>query len=88
MKPVNKFLIGLAAVTTILAPLVPKTVNFNVSLPTAVEQRHSTQCRLRYKTLNSQGLVCGYKCEDGKSANSPSKTYSYSSECSEWITIE
>ena len=32
MKSVNKFLIGLATVVTIVAPLVPKTVNINISL--------------------------------------------------------
>ena len=88
MKSFNKLLIGLATVTTIVAPLVPKTVNLNVSLPTSSEKHRSTQCRLSYKTLNSHGLICGYKCENGKNANMPNKDFNSTNDCSEWITIE
>lgn len=88
MKSFNKFLIGLATVTTIIAPLVPKTVNLNVSLPTSSEKHRSTQCRLSYKTLNSHGLICGYKCENGKNANMPNKDFNSPNDCNEWITVE
>ena len=88
MKSINKLLLGLATATTIIAPLVPKTVNFNVSIPSISEKHHSTECRLSYKTLNSRGLVCGYRCNDGKNANTPTKNYNSSNECSEWITVE
>jgi hypothetical protein len=88
MKSFNKLLIGLATVTTIIAPLVPKTVNLNVSLPTSLEKHRSTECRLSYKTLNSHGLICGYKCDNGKNANMPNKDYNSPNDCSEWITIE
>ena len=88
MKSFNKLLIGLATVTTIIAPLVPKTVNLNVSLPTSSEKHRSTQCRLSYKTLNSHGLICGYKCDNGKNANMPNKDFNSPNDCSEWITVE
>ena len=88
MKSFNKLLIGLATVTTIIAPLVPKTVNFNVSLPTRSDKHRSTECRLSYKTLNSHGLICGYKCDNGKNANMPNKDFNSPNDCSEWITIE
>ena len=88
MKSFNKLLIGLATVTTIIAPLIPKTVNLNVSLPTTSEKHRSTECRLSYKTLNSHGLVCGYKCDNGKNANMPNKDFNSPNDCSEWITVE
>ena len=88
MKSFNKLLIGLATVTTIIAPLVPKTVNLNVSLPTSSEKHRSTQCRLSYKTLNSHGLICGSTCDNGKNANMPNKDFNSPNDCSEWITIE
>jgi len=88
MKSFNKLLIGLATVTTIVAPLVPKTVNLNVSLPTSSEKHRSTECRLSYKTLNSHGLICGYKCDNGKNANMPNKDFNSPNDCSEWITVE
>ena len=88
MKSFNKLLIGLATVTTIIAPLVPKTVNLNVSLPTSSEKHRSTECRLSYKTLNSHGLICGYKCDNGKNANMPNKDFNSPNDCSEWITVE
>lgn len=88
MKSINKLLIGLATVTTIVAPLVPKTVNFNVSLPTSSEKHRSTECRLSYKTINSRGLICGYKCDNGKNANMPNKDFNSPNDCSEWITVE
>ena len=79
MKLINKLLLGLATATTIIAPLVPKTVNFNVSIPTiSSEKHHSTECRLSDKTLNSHGLVCGYRCEDGRNANTPNKSHNSS----------
>jgi len=88
MKSINKLLIGLATVTAIIAPLVPKTVNLNISLPASSEKHRSTECRLSYKTLNSHGLVCGYKCDNGKNANMPSKGFNSPNDCSEWITVE
>ena len=88
MKSFNKLLIGLATVTTIIAPLIPKTVNLNVSLPTTSEKHRSTECRLSYKTLNSHGLICGYKCDNGKNANMPNKDFNSPNDCSEWITVE
>ena len=89
MKSINKLLLVLATATTIIAPLVPKTVNFNVSIPTiSSEKRHSTECRLSYKTLNSRGLICGYRCGDGRNANTPNNSYNSSNDCNEWITVE
>lgn len=68
MKTVNKWLIGLATVTTIVAPLVPKNVNINVNMePPAKKDRSvrlvETQCDLAYKTISETGMqVCEYHC--------------------------
>ena len=70
------------------SPSYSKTVNLNVSLPTTSEKHRSTECRLSYKTLNSHGLICGYKCDNGKNANMPNKDFNSPNDCSEWITIE
>jgi hypothetical protein len=88
MKSINKLLIGLATVTTIIAPLVPKTVNLNFSMSGGLEKPRPKQCSLAYTTYDSQGVTCGYKCEDGKSANSPTRPYRSSKDCSKSITVE
>lgn len=68
MKTVNKWLIGLATVSTIVAPLVPKTVNINVNTGSASNKSHSvrmveTQCDLAYKTITETGMqICEYHC--------------------------
>ena len=88
MKSINKLLIGLATVTTIVAPLVPKTVNLNISLGGASEKSHPKQCSLAYTTYDSQGVTCGYRCEDGKTANAPTRPYRASKDCSKSVTVE
>jgi hypothetical protein len=69
MKSVNKFLIGLATVVTIVAPLVPKTVNINISLESpAASKVKKTQivenvCNLTKRQTTTQGLLdCEYQC--------------------------
>jgi hypothetical protein len=69
MKSVNKFLIGLATVVTIVAPLVPKTVNINISLESpAASKVKKTQivenvCNLIKRETTTQGLLdCEYQC--------------------------
>jgi hypothetical protein len=70
MKSVNKFLLGLATVVTIIAPLVPKTVNINISLesPSNTSKVKKTQivenvCNLTKRQTTTQGLLdCEYQC--------------------------
>lgn len=88
MKPTSKWFIALATAVTIIGPLMPKTVNLNVSFPTSSEKHYKKECRLFYKTLNGNGLVCGYRCEDNKTAKTLNKNYNSSGDCNEWITIE
>jgi hypothetical protein len=70
MKSVNKFLLGLATVVTIIAPLVPKTVNINISLEnsSSTSKTKTTQiventCNLTKRQTTPQGLLdCEYQC--------------------------
>ena len=72
---VNKFLIGLATTTAILAPLAPKNFNINITLEaqsTGVKKPDlkytvvQTKCDLVNKTTTEQGMqVCEYRCRGG-----------------------
>ena len=68
MKTINKVLLGMATVSTVLAPLVPKNVNINVNLDSSTKKEHAvrlvdTQCDLAYKTITDTGMqVCEYHC--------------------------
>lgn len=68
MKTINKVLLGMATVTTVLAPLVPKNININVNMESTVKKDYSTQlvktqCDLAYKTITETGMqVCEYHC--------------------------
>jgi len=71
MKPssTKKLLITAATAATILAPLIPKTVNFNITMESSQEKPYTvitTQCRLDESFLDNKGhQVCSYKCTDG-----------------------
>jgi hypothetical protein len=71
MKTINKILLGMATVTTVLAPLVPKSLNVNInfeSSPAAQSKEYrpiNTQCDLTYKTITDSGeKICEYHCRD------------------------
>jgi len=75
MKTINKILLGMATVTTVLAPLAPKNLNVNINFdPPAVsptkEQTYismNAQCNLTYKTITDTGLqICEYRCQDAE----------------------
>jgi hypothetical protein len=74
MKTINKVLLGMAAVTTVLAPLVPKNININVNLAAQSSgvkkerpyQTVETQCDLRGTSITDSGMqVCEYTCRGG-----------------------
>jgi hypothetical protein len=69
MKTFNKILLGMAAVTTVLAPLVPKNFNVNINLEPPSRARSyvftEVDCDLSYKTITDTGVqVCEYQCRD------------------------
>lgn len=75
MKTINKILLGMATVTTVLAPLVPKNLNVNINFesPPAAQSKEyayrpiNTQCDLTYKTITDSGeKICEYHCRDAK----------------------
>jgi hypothetical protein len=72
MKTINKVLIGLATVTTVLAPLVPKNINININLesPRAFKEKSyklvNTTCDLKNNNTTDSGMqVCEYTCRGG-----------------------
>jgi hypothetical protein len=71
MKPssTKKLLLTAATAATILAPMIPKTVNFNITMEAKQEKPYTvitTQCRLDESFLDNKGhQVCSYKCSDG-----------------------
>lgn len=70
MKPsTKKMLMTVATAATVLAPLIPKTVNFNITMEAKQERPYieiSTQCKLNESFVDNKGhQVCTYKCDDG-----------------------
>ena len=70
MKPsTKKMLVTVATAATVLAPLIPKTVNFNITMEAKQERPYteiSTQCKLNESFVDNKGhQVCTYKCDDG-----------------------
>jgi len=75
MKTFNKIILGMAAVTTVLAPLAPKNFSLNINVespvPAKVKERAytstDTQCDLTYTTVTDTGMqVCEYHCRNSK----------------------
>lgn len=70
MKPsTKKMLVTVATAATVLAPLIPKTVNFNITMEAKQERPYTeitTQCKLNESFVDNKGhQVCTYKCDDG-----------------------
>ena len=65
----KKLLLTAATVATIVAPIIPKTVNFNITMESKQEKPYTTittQCKLDESFLDNKGhQVCSYKCGDG-----------------------
>ena len=67
----KKFLITVATVATVVAPLAPKTVTLNINMETKakIEKPYTivnTKCELQQSFLDEKGhQVCSYKCRDG-----------------------
>jgi len=93
MKTINKVLLGMAAVTTVLAPLVPKNININVNMQdTGVKQERpyqilQTQCDLRATSVTNSGMqVCEYTCRGGDKATIYKTFRSNAMHCSQTTT--
>ena len=73
MKTINKVLLGLATATTIVAPLVPKNLNINITMQAqSVASKEkpyrlvSTACDLKASSTTELGMqVCEYSCRGG-----------------------
>lgn len=89
MKPSSKWIIALVTATTIIGPLVPKTVNLNISIPSKDSPSLlPRECKIYYRSLSSDGLVCGYRCMDGSSSRTIQRRYNSAGDCSEYIILQ
>lgn len=65
----KKILLTVATAATIVAPMIPKTVNFNITMESKQEKPYTTvttQCKLDESFLDNKGhQVCSYKCSEG-----------------------
>lgn len=73
MKKLNKFLLGTAAVVTVISPLVPKNlyINVNTNSTSSMEKVKlvNSQCDLSYTSVTESGMqVCEYHCREGNKA--------------------
>jgi hypothetical protein len=72
MKTINKVLLGLATVSTVVAPMLPKNISINVNLAAESTRQErpyqmvETQCDLSGTTTTQTGMqVCEYQCRGG-----------------------
>ena len=73
MKRFNNFLLGVAAVVTVVAPLVPKNLYININSESTQTMNKTklvnSQCDLAYTSVTSTGMqVCEYHCREGNKA--------------------
>ena len=73
MNAYKKFLIGLGAAVTILAPMIPDTVNINLNVPITIESQMvkkekpyqviTATCNLTNQKIENEIKVCEYTCD-------------------------
>jgi len=73
MKKFNNFLLGVAAVVTVVAPLVPKNLYININSESThkIEKTKliNSQCDLAYTSVTDNGMqICEYHCREGNKA--------------------
>jgi len=91
MKKFNNFLLGVAAVVTVVSPLVPKNLYINInSEPThKIEKTKlvNSQCDLAYTSVTDNGIqVCEYHCREGNKATIYKTFRSNAVSCSDTTT--
>jgi len=69
----NNFLLGVAAVVTVVAPLVPKNLYININSESThkIEKTKliNSQCDLAYTSVTDNGMqICEYHCREGNKA--------------------
>ena len=87
----NNFLLGVAAVVTVVSPLVPKNLYINInSEPThKIEKTKlvNSQCDLAYTSVTDNGMqICEYHCREGNKATIYKTFRSNAVSCSDTTT--
>ena len=91
MKKFNNLMLGVAAVVTVVAPLVPKNLYINInSEPTHTTTKTklvNSQCDLAYTSVTNNGMqVCEYHCREGNKATVYKTFRSNAVSCSDTTT--
>jgi hypothetical protein len=91
MKKINNLLLGVAAVVTVVSPLVPKNlyININSETPHTISKTNlvSSQCDLTYTSVTDNGMqVCEYHCREGNKATVYKTFRSNAVSCSDTTT--
>jgi hypothetical protein len=88
----KKVLITVVTVTTIVGPLVPKSVTLNINMQpvTLTEKPYkvvNTTCKLEDSFLDERGhQVCSYKCKDGDNITVSRTMFNNTMSCQKTIT--
>ena len=85
----KKTLLTIAAVVTVVAPLVPEKININLNIPVTVAARAdkpyeivTTTCNLSDKFRDEKGhQVCEYTCTEGDHKKIHKVTYNTGAMC-------
>ena len=96
MNKYQKVLIGVGTAVTILAPMIPDTVNINLNVPIPIQaqiakkempyQVITAKCNLSNEKIQNEIKVCEYTC-DGSSKQRIFHTHFYKgATCSKTIT--
>jgi hypothetical protein len=73
VKNFNQFILGVATVVTVIAPLVPKNLYININSepthPISKPKLINSQCDLSHTSVTENGMqICEYHCRDGNRA--------------------
>jgi hypothetical protein len=86
----KKAILTITTAVAIAAPLVPKTVNVNITAKEGIRVEKSytrvrTICELFESTVDSGRQVCKYKCKDGDNVIVSKVYYNSSAVCTKTI---
>ena len=85
----KKTILTIAAVVTVVAPLIPEKININLNVPITVGNRQekpyeiiSTSCKLSDTFVDDKGhQVCEYTCTEGDHRKLSKVTFNSGSMC-------
>jgi hypothetical protein len=88
----KKTLVSIATVAAIVAPLIPKTVNLNITMEQSGKKEKTYRtaeavCDIKSKTVtDNKFLVCEYQCRGGDKVSIYRTYYNASKTCPDIVT--